>query len=62
MMSYKIIATPLGEMLLLASPNGLRGAWFLNQKHYPKMQNYWVKHDSPTILKAETIILNYFKG
>ena len=27
--------SPLGPMLLAASPQGLCGVWFVNQKHYP---------------------------
>ena len=32
------LKTPLGPLLLCASPAGLRGAWFVGQRHFPDLQ------------------------
>ncbi len=64
----KIIETPLGEMLLAASAQGLAGAWFVkNQKHMPDaaLMDSWAiasKGDaSQTILdKASQQLTQYF--
>jgi len=33
--TYRDMATPLGELRLVASPKGLRGAWFTDQEGLP---------------------------
>lgn len=66
----KIVATPLGDMLLAASEQGLAGAWFThNQKHLPPsdLMNSWSiatnKDTSKAILdKASQQLTQYFAG
>jgi methylated-DNA-[protein]-cysteine S-methyltransferase len=66
----KIIATPLGEMLLVASNQGLAGAWFVqNQKHMPDaaLMASWPiasKGDAaqPILDEASQQLLRYFAG
>lgn len=35
-LSHSVIKTPIGEMLILCSDLGVRGCWFMGQKHFPK--------------------------
>jgi methylated-DNA-[protein]-cysteine S-methyltransferase len=66
----KIVATPLGNMLLAASNSGLAGAWFVQgQKHMPEeaLMELWQiasKNDvSQAILdKASLQLTQYFSG
>lgn len=39
--------SPLGPMLLAASPAGLRGLWFLGQKHFPVEADSWIASPEP---------------
>ncbi|MDI9332980.1 MAG: methylated-DNA--[protein]-cysteine S-methyltransferase [Cytophagales bacterium] len=66
----KIVATPLGDMLLAASNSGLAGAWFVHgQKHLPEevLMKSWPiasKGDlAQAILdKASQQLVQYFSG
>lgn len=67
----KMIApTPLGEMLLAASEQGLAGAWFVkNQKHLPPsdlIATWQVAHKTglaqAILHKASQQLLEYFSG
>ncbi|MDO9276958.1 MAG: methylated-DNA--[protein]-cysteine S-methyltransferase [Polaromonas sp.] len=63
--------TPLGNLILVASPSGLAGAWFENQRHLPAAlatplagQNaVWPEHATNPILQAAvTQLTAYFAG
>ncbi len=59
------VSTPLGPMLLAASPGGLCGAWFTDQAHRPPatLAALWPpqpKH--PVLLAAATQLNTYFLG
>jgi methylated-DNA-[protein]-cysteine S-methyltransferase len=66
----KIVATPLGDMLLAASERGLAGAWFVQgQKHLPDpaLMTAWpiaTKDDAtkPILDKASQQLVQYFSG
>ncbi len=66
----KIIATPLGDMLLAASVSGLAGAWFVQgQKHMPDtalMESWPIakKTDLMQVIldKASQQLIDYFAG
>jgi methylated-DNA-[protein]-cysteine S-methyltransferase len=47
---YRDIPTPLGDMRLVASPKGLRGAWFTDQELLPAADG-WIRSDSDPILE-----------
>lgn len=61
MLHTRLYASPLGQMLLAANEQGLTGAWFLGQKHFPAdlpVQN----SDHPILLSAEKWLHIYFSG
>jgi methylated-DNA-[protein]-cysteine S-methyltransferase len=59
------IASPLGPMLLAASPHGLIGAWFTNQRHLPPAERIQVWPQAPThavLVEASRQLSAYFQG
>jgi methylated-DNA-[protein]-cysteine S-methyltransferase len=66
----KIVATPLGDMLLAASEQGLAGAWFVHgQKHMPeaKLMDSWPIASKGDLVqaildKASQQLTQYFSG
>ncbi len=67
------IESPLGVMVLAATPVGLAGAWFTDQRHLPKaldavpdfksMPHNWPRDDAhPTLLKAARQLAEFFAG
>jgi len=54
--------TPLGRMTLAASPQGLTGAWFEDQKHHPNTQHWLQAPKHPLLQQAATQIEAYFSG
>lgn len=63
--------TPLGDLTLVASPNGLTGAWFDNQRHLPEalatqlagQSTAWPEQATNPILKeAVKQLTAYFAG
>lgn len=59
------IASPLGPMLLAASPAGLAGVWFTDQRHLPavKVIESW-RHEPthPVLAAAAKQLATYFLG
>ncbi len=53
--------SPLGEMLLLGTEDGLRGIWFLGQKHFPATDPAWLWEDAP-LAPARRALDAYFAG
>ena len=47
---YRDMPTPLGEMRLVASAKGLRGAWFTDQALLPSSEG-WLRDESNPILE-----------
>lgn len=63
------IQTPLGEMCLAATTNGLAGAWFIDQRHRPESidmknsrQPWPVQDEHPTLQQAVRELQDYFAG
>ena len=63
------IQSPLGDMLLAATPQGLAGAWFTDQRHLPEALEFknvphaWPTHDShPMLLEAARQLAEFFSG
>ena len=63
------IQTPLGEMCLGATAQGLAGAWFIDQRHRPDAMDFknvlhpWPRQDShPTLVRASREMQEYFAG
>jgi methylated-DNA-[protein]-cysteine S-methyltransferase len=59
------LASPLGPLLLAASPQGLAGVWFTDQRHRPvaTLINSWGDGSShPVLLQAAAQLQHYFEG
>ena len=56
------IHTPLGQMTLVASEHGLCGAWFEQQKHFPKLQHLPWGLSQRWLVNAKTQLAEYFAG
>ena len=54
--------SPLGPMILAATPHGIAGIWFEGQRHAPRT-GAW-PHDAahPVLAKAATQLREYFRG
>ena len=59
------LSTPLGPMLLCARDQSLRGAWFVGQRHFPKLSPPAPSARLPThpvLAQACTQLQEYFAG
>ena len=63
------IQTPLGEMCLGATAQGLAGAWFIDQRHRPEGMDFksvphpWpVQNAHPTLVQAARELQEFFAG
>ncbi len=56
------IDTPLGPMVLAASPQGLNGAWFDGQRHQPDPTPWPQALHHPVLREAQQQLLAYFAG
>jgi methylated-DNA-[protein]-cysteine S-methyltransferase len=59
------IDTPLGPLLLAASPDGLAGVWFVDQQHYPataEIGSWAADANHPVLLEAARQMASYFRG
>lgn len=54
--------TAWGCMTLAASPTGLCGAWFEQQKHFPKTTAWPIELDNPFLNTAQQRLENFGKG
>jgi len=61
-LSYRDISTPLGEMRLVASPAGLRGAWFTDQALLPPPQDWTLTDRDPILEQARRELDAWFAG
>ena len=60
---YDTYQSPYGPMLLVATDQGLAGAFFRGQKHFPKQASDW-KRDArhPVLRQAKRELAEYFAG
>ena len=56
---FKQIQSPWGQITLSASPDGLNGAWFEGQKHYPNISTWQESTHNATLRKAEALLRDY---
>lgn len=56
------INTPLGSMLLAEAEDGLAGAWFLGQRHFPAKAQSWTPKRTSLLRQAEQEIIAYLAG
>ncbi len=60
---YDRMASPLGEILIVARDAGLAGLHFIDQKHFPKDASAWtLRTDHPLLQKARAQLEEYFAG
>ena len=60
---YSWIASPLGNVLLVATGDGLRGVYFHDQKYVPTVDPAWKRDDDAPLLRAaRRQIDEYFSG
>lgn len=58
---YTLIPSPLGQLLLTATPRGLSGLWLLGEKHCPVLAPEW--QENPAVFtNVTTQLLEYFSG
>lgn len=54
--------SPLGPMTLAATPLGLAGTWFDNQRHQPEILDWPVDDAHPVLRVAKQQLAQYFAG
>lgn len=54
--------TPLGRILLAATPRGLAGLWFEGQRHHPDTTGWRMDGDHPLLRRAAAQLDGYFAG
>ena len=55
-------ASPLGAMVVAATPRGVAGIWFEGQKHMPDNSAWPEQPRHPVLLQAMAQLDEYFKG
>lgn len=55
-------ASPLGPMLLAATPRGIAGIWFEGQRHGPDASRWAERPGHPLLLQAAAQLDAYFAG
>ena len=56
------IDSPLGGITLAATDQGLAGAWFDHQRHWPDTTGWQTKDDHPALVEAAAQLRDYFAG
>ncbi len=56
------LASPLGDLILAASPHGLAGLWFSDQAHLPAYSAWAEQADHPVLLQTARELNDYFAG
>lgn len=59
---YRDMSTPLGDMRLVASPKGLRGAWFTDQELLPSPDGWTLTDADPFLEQARRELDEWFAG
>jgi len=54
--------TPLGPVLLAATPRGLAGVWFEGQRHHPAVDGWPLDPTHPVLQEAMRQLDDYFAG
>lgn len=59
---YRDMPTPLGEMRLVASARGLRGAWFTDQMSLPPADGWALDESDPILEQARRELDQWYAG
>ncbi len=59
--SYTILPSPIGGLLLTATSHGLRGVWILGEKHCPPVSPDW-QENAAVFTQAAAQLREYFAG
>ena len=62
MQYYDFYASPLGQILLVASDDALTGLHFVGEKYYPTIVPDWWRSDAKMIVAASKQLEEYFAG
>ncbi|MEW5889444.1 MAG: methylated-DNA--[protein]-cysteine S-methyltransferase [Pseudomonadota bacterium] len=62
MIEYCEWRSPLGTMLLAANDDGLYGAYFVGQKHFPRLDEHWRRGEAEPLARARRQLEEYFAG
>ena len=61
--AHSTLATPLGDLLLAATAQGLAGAWFAQgQRDYPDLHTWGAARTTPLLRQAAAELAEYFAG
>ena len=59
---YKYISSPLGQILIAASDEGIKGLWFENQRHHPDITCWQAVRSQKWLDQCASEIQSYFAG
>ena len=59
---YKRISSPLGQILIAASDDGIKGLWFENQRHHPDITCWQAVRSQKWLDQCASEIQSYFEG
>jgi len=59
---YKYVDSPLGQILIAASDDGIKGLWFENQLHHPDITGWQTVRSQKWLDQCASEIQSYFDG
>ncbi len=59
---HTTVASPLGDVILAASDDGLLGIWFHNQRYLPDMRGWQPAPAHPVLVQTAQQLRDYFAG
>ena len=59
---YKYVDSPLGQILIAASDDGIKGLWFENQRHHPDITGWQAVRYQKWLDQCASEIQSYFEG
>ena len=59
---YTEMASPIGEIIIVATQNQLTGCYFTNQRYFPSQSGWQKSADHPVLLEAKAQLTAYFSN
>ena len=59
---YKHLSSPLGQILIAASDEGIKGLWFENQRYHPDITGWQAVRSQKWLDQCAREIQSYFEG